>query len=438
MTMLYGILQWILSVAEIYLCYYFCDVLMDKVLLKQNRLYIGMGSIIIGTLLDINRYIVFMSYFMILLQCILIFITLIKRCRNKTYCFGIIMTYNVYVALLQLFNAFVLLIAVKTMQVDDIYFELNIYRMFCYLVSLLILYGMTVVLSKYNKSNAISCEPSKWIFLIYGGIGILVVLMFQTQMLTYGKNESMKNTFFLSLLIVLTLVGFFLYIKGIVSKAEYQMLELKNRMMEEHYQEMYQMYQNCACALHDFKHHLVLLEDYCRSGENRKALEYMAKIRTPIQSIEDYIKSGNEIMDLVLNFKLTEAEEKGITVETEIENMCGIAIEENDLCAIFSNLIDNAVEACEAIVQGKKWIKIQVRNQGDMLIVKIENTYGNKLHELQGEYYTDKKGVHGYGMKSVKLKVEKYGGDAKWSHTDEVFTTVITFFNVASMQNEEG
>lgn len=157
-------------------------------------------------------------------------------------------------------------------------------------------------------------------------------------------------------------------------------------------------------------------------------------MREPLQNIKHYISSGNDVLDIILNYKLAEAEKRKIKVEVVTEKLNKMEIDENDLCAIFSNLIDNAIEACEYMENEEKWIRILIKNIGEIMIFNISNSYiGEKegiKKNIYGEIQSTQKGLHGYGLHSVKTKIEKYGGNLELNFENNTFNAMFTFYNI--------
>ncbi len=230
--------------------------------------------------------------------------------------------------------------------------------------------------------------------------------------------------------ILLTLIVFFLFFSNIKIKEKNKMLEYKNKILENNIQEIKKLYQSYIYTYHDIKNHFIVLQEYCKSGKSEKAVQYIEKISKPIHKIKQYVNSGNMALDIILNYKIGEAEKGGIVVDLEIDRMEMLNVEENDLCAIFSNLMDNAIEACYHMDKGRKWIQVTIKRIKDICLIDISNSCDFNNFEENIKCKQSKNGVHGYGMKSIKSKVKKYGGNVKWGYEKEKFIVNITFFNI--------
>ena len=85
------------------------------------------------------------------------------------------------------------------------------------------------------------------------------------------------------------------------------------------------------------------------------------------------IRCGNDTADAILNEKNARAEKSGAVIEVEgrLPQDCGIDV--LDICTIFSNALDNALEYLEGAQPAKKWIRIRISGQGNMWLFQFEN-----------------------------------------------------------------
>lgn len=174
-----------------------------------------------------------------------------------------------------------------------------------------------------------------------------------------------------------------------------------------------------------------ILEDYMRHMEYQKAYDYMTKLREPVLQIEQYVHSGNRVIDTVLNDKFALAQRNNIKINQEIDNIGEVGVSDKDLCIILSNLLDNAIEACLRCKNQEMWIDITLRKLTYGLIFKISNSkYGNLIITENGKYLTtkDDKKIHGIGLESVKYILKKYDGNIKIESDDRTFCVSIVIF----------
>lgn len=230
----------------------------------------------------------------------------------------------------------------------------------------------------------------------------------------------------LSLIVVGLLIGSLYYLQ----KEKSMEIEKKDSALESNYIRFYNVYSENEYLAHDMKNHLNILENYMSHKEYEKAYDYMAKLREPVLQIEQYVHSGNRVIDMIINDKLAVIQRENIKVNMETNTIGQVGISEKDLCAVLSNLLDNAIEACKKCVNQEAWIDITLKKVTHGLIFKISNSMYEEVIVREGRYLTTKedKDKHGVGLESVNYILKKYNANIKIEDANNVFTASIVFF----------
>ena len=94
-----------------------------------------------------------------------------------------------------------------------------------------------------------------------------------------------------------------------------------------------------------------------------------------------------------------------------------------ETAALFGNLLDNAINAQDA-VQGKKYIQLEVKTKGKMLSITVINSSSGNYRYAKGELATLNKdrATHGLGLKRIKSIAETHGGNLTVTPEDDRFT----------------
>lgn len=264
---------------------------------------------------------------------------------------------------------------------------------------------------------------------------LVVILIFSMSGIIFlvGKTleainlEGAISWLVFSIIVSLVILTFVLYIHN---KKEHYMLEIikmRNKLIEEKYQGLNKVYMSNAKLYHDFKHHLRIIYQLMKEKEYSQAEDYMENLEISEQEILNKKWTGNQVVDIVLNSKISEMKKLEIRFQISVEFPHTTHIISNDMCSILSNLLENSIEACKSNKNIKnKWINIKISKVNKMVIVKIENGAENSPIIRQGNIITIKKdkNLHGWGMKSVESTVEKYGGSIKYRYNKNVFTVV--------------
>lgn len=107
----------------------------------------------------------------------------------------------------------------------------------------------------------------------------------------------------------------------------------------------------------------------------------------------------------------------------QLNDLSTIGIEDEDIVVILSNLLSNAIEACEKY-SGKKVIKLKFIKEGDDIIISVKNTYNGELEIRDGEIQTSKlydSDEHGIGINNIIDVIEKYQGSYTIQNDKEEF-----------------
>lgn len=197
-------------------------------------------------------------------------------------------------------------------------------------------------------------------------------------------------------------------------------------LMDKHYAEVENMYRQVRGWRHDYKNHIQTLKAYMAVNEYDKVNTYLDRLDDDLTSVDTIMKTGSIIIDAILNSKISLANSKKISVIARAAVPENLNISEIDLCIIIGNLLDNAIEACENIESGEKFIRVLISIKQTQLYIYVANTApGGKLTKVNGRFATKKSGYHGFGLMRVDKMVEKYRGYVRRSSEDGAFTTEI-------------
>jgi len=177
---------------------------------------------------------------------------------------------------------------------------------------------------------------------------------------------------------------------------------------------------------HDLRHNIQLLYDLIKNNNNDDALKLISKMSDLNYKKGKFVLTGSPAINALFNSHLGYAESHGIKIITDkIHLPAGVELDIADICTIFSNSIENAIEACLKIEESKRYIEIALIYQDEKLVCKITNpTNGNVIKDKKGWYKSTKSspGEHGIGIENIDKAVSKYGGIFSATHEDNIFT----------------
>ena len=172
---------------------------------------------------------------------------------------------------------------------------------------------------------------------------------------------------------------------------------------------------------HDLKHQIAAVRAESDPAVRGKWLDEM---EADIHSYEAQNKTGNSVLDTVLTGKSLYCQKHGIAFSVVADGGSLSGLDVMDICTIFGNALDNAIE-CELTIpeKEKRMIHLRLTTQKQFLLLQVEN-YCPRMPEFQGGLpITTKadKANHGYGLKSIQLTAKKHGGTMTASAADDWF-----------------
>lgn len=225
---------------------------------------------------------------------------------------------------------------------------------------------------------------------------------------------------------------FITYILYRRQQEEINYANLRTELLEYNYNNMYEGYINSEKIYHDMKNHIVIISQYIIQDEKEKALKYIESIKGPIFYLDNSEWSGIKVIDFVLNYKLMEAEKAKIKITYDVDTITNkeFLIQDHELCALLSNLLDNAIEASKLVEENKRKINVSIRYINNMLMIRTINNISTPPLEKDGKFITKKKNKekHGIGLSSIQNVVSKYEGCMESVYDEEQFCVNLTLF----------
>lgn len=183
---------------------------------------------------------------------------------------------------------------------------------------------------------------------------------------------------------------------------------------------------NIKC--HDMKKQLETIE---KINSTEQLAEYKREIVNSIDNYDLVADTGNEALDVVISERAIFCKSRGIKLNYMADGKLLSFMSVADTYSLFANALDNAIEALAGVEDGKRVIDMRVAKERQMIIVSVENYFDENvgLQFVDGLPMTVKedKIKHGFGVKSIKLIAEKYGGTVTIGAQNDVFDLNIMF-----------
>ena len=220
----------------------------------------------------------------------------------------------------------------------------------------------------------------------------------------------------------------------VINKIRYKLQEKRNmKIAEEKEKILYKYYkvakennENASMIKHDLKNQIQIA--YAMRNKNDNFVNILEDIDAELDKVNTNIYSKNEILNTVLLLKKIEAKKFDINMVYKIDKSISLdSMKDSDVCKLFSNILDNSIEASKKTDDKKILLKLCKRN--DYIVLICENTYKEELRKNILGFLTTKenKKEHGYGIKIIKSIVDKYDGEINIQVKNGIFKVIIVF-----------
>jgi uncharacterized FlaG/YvyC family protein len=242
---------------------------------------------------------------------------------------------------------------------------------------------------------------------------------------------------------LLIIVGDILVIVG--NEQGYQQLKKEQetatmQLQTEHFRRLFSwqdaQWKKVAAKNHDFRHQLQIIQALLKNGEGEDAVkrgteESLEAIEASLADTMHFAAVQSRPLQMILEYIRAACEGYGIRFEAHIAYSAFEFMDLEDICSLFMNAFENALEACKAMSSAEKTITLFIHRQDDIVFVKIENSKENKIQESADEILTSKneRDFHGFGLKNMRRIAEQYGGNLVYSYDDVMFSVLITLID---------
>lgn len=163
---------------------------------------------------------------------------------------------------------------------------------------------------------------------------------------------------------------------------------------------------------HDLRHHLTVMRTYLNEENYDGLKQYLDEYLTHMPQENEAAICRNFAVDVLVKNYLGIAREIGTRIDVKIDLPEKTGIPDSQLCIVFGNLVENALNACQEQQTGEKFIRIRCRTEGKQILLTIDNSTD------------DQEDIHpGIGLSSVEAVVERYQGTFNYSKQEGVFQT---------------
>ena len=279
------------------------------------------------------------------------------------------------------------------------------------------IYLLGILLIKHYTNNK---NEKNDLLLVLAAVPLATIIS-----LTYIMTSSMEHQAFTIVCIMFILINAVTFaISEIISRKSRELRILqaeydRSKAELSEYELLSEKYENLRMIRHDFRKQLNVLKRLI-PADNERANEFVSQMEQAQRDVSYAKYSDNRILNILLREKADECRERGINIHIQSTSPVFGFISDIDTVTIFSNLLDNAIEAASRSAEKEIFVDMYTVN-GTYSTFKTENSADYEPIVLDGILRTQKlrTDIHGLGIKSINNALKKYDSELSWSYDRE-------------------
>ncbi|MFT5872300.1 MAG: two-component system sensor histidine kinase AgrC [Clostridium sp.] len=258
---------------------------------------------------------------------------------------------------------------------------------------------------------------------------IFIFLIRYYEFCYYDFNDSygVFNSLLLIVIIILSYIIIFITISSVSRNIEleykFKIVDTQIEIQKQNYKTLNESIKNYYAFKHDIRHHLLAIKSMMDAENYVEASEYLDKFNENEISQNIGTLCKNFTVDSILKYYMGIATTYNIDFKVRVNIPQDINIDNLDLSIVIGNCVENAIEACNKIIdKSQKYIYIKAEIKGFNLVIKINNTFNGQVVKVDKIIKTSKEmQEHGIGLSNVRKIAEKYNGFFDVKYTEYKF-----------------
>lgn len=266
-----------------------------------------------------------------------------------------------------------------------------------------------------------------WILpVIFIGVNLFMIPKYRSTLYT---GRVLQCYIVLSLVLLIVLLLFYaMFLMMAVSLNRNARLQQENHFLslqQERYKNLCMAIEEAKQARHDIRHHFVQLSALAEQGDMEKIKKYLLAATGKISDCNLHF-CENQAVDSVFGYYSTLAKRENIPFHALVSLPADLSIDEIDLCLVFSNLLENAIQASVKTEPARRKINVEVYpHHNHLLLIHVENTFDGKIQQKNNIFQSSKHSGNGIGIESVRHITDKNGGACDFTYEDGIFSAKI-------------
>ena len=261
---------------------------------------------------------------------------------------------------------------------------------------------------------------------IFIGVNLFIIPKYRSTLYT-GRVLQCYIVLSFVLLIIL-LLFYVMFLMMAVSLNRNARLQQENHLLslqQERYKNLCTAIEEARQARHDIRHHFVQLSSLAEQGDMEKIKKYLSTVTGKISDYNLHF-CENQAVDSVFGYYSTLAQRENIPFHALVSLPADLSIDEINLCLVFSNLLENAIQASVKTAPARRKINVEVYpHHNHLLLIHVENTFDGKIQQKNNIFQSSKRSGNGIGIESVRHITDKNGGACDFTYEDGIFSAKI-------------
>lgn len=194
-------------------------------------------------------------------------------------------------------------------------------------------------------------------------------------------------------------------------QAELQSVRLQYRFARESAAQARASIEQVRSLKHELRHHVETLNALYRAGDRERLGAYLSQLGAAGDALPSLYYTEHFLANAILAGKLGPAQTRGLRVDCRAHLPPELPMADADLCILLSNLLDNALEACQQVEDpSARFVELELELRRDLLLVRCINAAPPR--PSGGGFVTTKADSksHGLGIPAMRRVVEQYHG----------------------------